>query len=107
MLKLIIHIAVAAAIIYVARANELGLLATFACLVAGAFVVHVLWERLLGTPRSGVVDVREDDPLMLEAIDEAKRTWPQFIELYSQYREHTMMHPNVAEISLAIGGKPR
>lgn len=91
MVKLVIQIAGMAVVIYLARVYELGLLATIACLIAGAIVVHVLWNRLFGFPHAGVVDIREDDPMMLEAIEEARRTWPQFLELYPQFLDHAIV----------------
>ena len=59
-------------------------------LIATAVVVHLVYEfvyqRLFGSSRHlGAAGIGKDDPLMLAALEDAKRTWPQFLDLF---REH-------------------
>jgi uncharacterized protein YegJ (DUF2314 family) len=89
MLKLLAHIAVLAGVVLLARDQGFGIPATVTTAILGAVLVHVVYEKLFGS--SNVVGIREDDPLMLEAFQEAKSRWPSFLRLYAERPQHSVV----------------
>ena len=87
MFKFLLH--VVSAVLLVALGRRLGWAwwVTTAAVIVGAVCVHMLFDRLLsGAPRHlGAAAVSNDDPLMLAAIAEAKRSWPKFLELFAAH----------------------
>jgi hypothetical protein len=84
MTKLLTQVVILAIVLYASRAFGLG---SFGLVVAGVvsiIAVHVVYERLLGPAGAGrAIAIRDDDPLMLEAIRIAKEQWPTFVSLAS------------------------
>ncbi len=84
MTKLLLHLFVAGLV--VAFSHHLGwsLWPTVGAVAVGAICAHIVYERFLdGAPgHLGAAAIANDDPLMLAALEEAMRTWPQFVSLY-------------------------
>ena len=92
MAKLLLHIVVAFVLISIGRAQEWRWWLTTLAVVAGLFVVHFVFELLFsGTPHLGAAAISNDNPLMVEALAEAKRTWDRFTELYEEHRDSSIV----------------
>lgn len=91
--KLILHVGVAAFLVAVARGFSLGWVYTGAIVVAGVVAVHLVWERLFASPfdHLGSMPIANDDPLMLAAIEKAKESWPQFLSIYPDHKEDSIV----------------
>jgi hypothetical protein len=91
--KLVAHIVVACAVWFGLGALDAPTVWRLAGIVAGAVGVHLFWERVLFQPHLylGAMPVRDDDPLMLEAREQAKATLPRFFELFPDHRQDAMV----------------
>ena len=92
MLKLVLHLVAAGALVALGRHGHWPWWLTLGAVIGGITVVHLVFERLLGGTRHlGSVAIRDDDPLMVAALAEAKRTWAQFLVLYAQHPRDTVL----------------
>lgn len=93
MVKLLVHIIVAGSLIGLSRGLGLGWLASAGIVVAGAIAVHLVWEWLFPNPfvHLGAMPIASDDPLLVAAMEKAKEAWPQFLEIYPQHREDSIV----------------
>jgi uncharacterized protein YegJ (DUF2314 family) len=86
MAKLLLHVASASVLFAVARRLGWAWWVTTAAVVLAAICIHIVYERFLSSTRHlGALAVSNDDPLMLSALEEAKRTWPQFLKLFASH----------------------
>jgi len=66
--------------------------AILAALVAVALVLEMALGRGRRVPgHLGAVPIAYDDPLMLAAVDQARRTWSTFLDLYPQHPDTTIV----------------
>jgi uncharacterized protein YegJ (DUF2314 family) len=93
MLKLILHIAVAAAVWFGLGHLDLSWIVRIVAVVAGAFGVHFLWERLANPPflYLGARPFTPDDPLMVEALRKARESIELMRTLYPLHRQDTVV----------------
>ena len=90
--KLLLHVASAVLLVALGRRFGWPWWGTTGAVVAGAICVHVLFERLFsGSRHLGAAAVSNDDPLMLSALEEAKRTWPQFRQLFALHPKDSLV----------------
>ena len=93
MLKLLSHIIVAAGLWFGTRA--LGVHWALACgaVVAGAFAVHFVWERVFFQPYAylGTMPLASDDPLMAAARADARASFEKFRQLFPEHSRDTMV----------------
>jgi uncharacterized protein YegJ (DUF2314 family) len=92
LLKLIMHVAVAAALWFGLGAGEIGIPWRFGAIVVGAVLVHLLWEWWLHPPyyNPGAMPIHLDDPLLKEAVAEGRATLPRFLEsIYPTHAKDT------------------
>lgn len=90
--KLLLHLVTAIALVLLGRSQGWPWWLITAAVIAGAMGVHLVFERFL--PRRvhlGAAEIADDDPLMLSALAEAKRTWGDFLRLYPQHPEDTVV----------------
>ncbi len=74
-------------VLLAARSYDLVWWLTAGLLSVAVVFTHVALERFLG-PRSrhlGAHAIADDDPLMLAALEKAKRTWPDFVALFPEH----------------------
>jgi uncharacterized protein YegJ (DUF2314 family) len=93
MLKLILHIAVAAAVwLGVAHFGH-GWPVRLVSVAIGAFAVHFLWERFVNAPflYLGARPVSPDDPLMVEAVQKARSSLDRMRTLYPEHCTDTVV----------------
>jgi uncharacterized protein YegJ (DUF2314 family) len=63
-----------------------------AALAACATAIHIALERgRRASGHLGAVGVAHDDPLMLAALDEARRTWTAFLRLHREHPDTTLV----------------
>lgn len=92
MAKLLLH--VASAVLWVSLGRRLGWAwwVTTGAVILGAVFVHIVFERLFSATRHlGAAPIAKDDPLMLSAMEEARRTWPQFLQLFATYPKDSLV----------------
>jgi uncharacterized protein YegJ (DUF2314 family) len=91
--KLISHILLAVVLWLATGAFGAPLLVRLAAILVGAFIVHLTWEKFLGSPFEdlGAMPIADDDPLMLDAIERAKTRWPDFVAIYPEHRTDSMV----------------
>lgn len=90
--KLLLQVASAVLLVALGRRFGWAWWVTTGAVVAGAICVHVLFERLFaGSKHLGAAAVSNDDPLMLSALEEAKRTWPQFQLLFATHPKDSLV----------------
>jgi uncharacterized protein YegJ (DUF2314 family) len=90
--KLVLHVVSAVLLIALGRRFGWAWWVTTGAVVAGAVWIHVLFERLsVGSKHLGAAPISNDDPLMLSALEEAKRTWPQFRQLYALHPKDSLV----------------
>jgi hypothetical protein len=90
--KLLLHLVTAIALVLLGRSQEWPWWLTTAAVIAGFMGVHLLFERVLAGPvHLGAAEIADDDPLMLSALAEAKRTWSGLLRLYPQHPQDTMV----------------
>jgi len=97
MAKLALQISAALLFVYQARQAGWPWWGFVLGLIVVATVVHLAYDfvanRLFAGPRRhlGAAAISNDDPLMLAAIAEAKRTWPHFLELFARYPKDSLV----------------
>jgi len=93
MLKLILHIAVAAALWLGLGYIPFEWPVRMIFVVLGAFGVHFVWERLSNgsTLYLGARPVPSDDPLMVEAVEKARNSLDLLRTLYTEHRTDTVI----------------
>ena len=92
MAKLVLHIATAAVLVALGRRFGWAWWMTTGAVVLGGIFVHLLFERLFASTRHlGATAVSNDDPLMLDALQQAKRAWPQFQELFAVHPKDSLV----------------
>ena len=91
MQKLLIHLAVALGLWFGLKLLGLPVGWRLATLVAGAFLVHLIWERLFRNPflYLGARPIDPDDPLMLSAKKQAAETFEKMRSLYAKHQNDT------------------
>lgn len=86
MTKLILHAVTVAVLITLGRQFAWAWWVTTLAVIAGLVCVHFVYEALFsGSRHLGAAAVSNDDPLMLAAMADAKRTWPRFVELFAAH----------------------
>lgn len=84
--KLVLHAVMVAVLISLGRQFSWAWWVTALAVIAGFVCVHLVFESLSsGSRHLGAAAVSNDDPLMLAALADAKRTWPRFVELYAAH----------------------
>lgn len=93
MLKLIAHLIVAALLWFGTTALGFNIAGRIVVIVIGAFAVHFIWERIFHSPYDylGAMQVSLDDPIMKDAVQRAKETWPAFVAVYPEHREDSVV----------------
>jgi uncharacterized protein YegJ (DUF2314 family) len=94
--KLAIQVTVALLLVYQARKLHWPWWGILGGLVVSVIVVHLVYDFVYqritgGTRHLGATAISNDDPLMLAALEEAKRTWPQFLELFQEYPKDSLV----------------
>lgn len=91
--KLFSHVVVAGGLIWAGNVLAWSWWLTTIAVVAGAFAVHLVWERFLVSPfvHLGAMEIDNDDPLILSAYEQARATWPEFVAIYPEHREDSMV----------------
>jgi len=90
--KLLLHLVTAIALVLLGRFQGWPWWLTTAAVIAGFMGVHLLFEKFLAGPvHLGAAEIAEDDPLMLSALAEAKRTWSDFLRLYPEHAEDSIV----------------
>jgi predicted ferric reductase len=84
--KLVLHSIMVAVVIVLGRQFGWAWWMTTLALIGGFVAVHLVFEALFsGSRHLGAAAVSNDDPLMVAAMADAKRTWPQFIQLFAAH----------------------
>ena len=93
MIKLVLQIVVAVTVFTTTRHFNWPWWGTAVVLVAGFVIVHVVWERVFFNPfvHLGAMPIANDDPLMLNALERARETWKDFLEIYPQHRQDSIV----------------
>jgi hypothetical protein len=92
MIKLVLHLVVASLLVALGQRAHWPWWLTLGAVVGGITAVHLVFERLLGGTRHlGAATIADDDPLMVDAMAEAKRTWPRFLLLYADHPKDTVL----------------
>lgn len=90
--KLLLHLVTVIALVVLGRSQGWPWWLIIAAAIAGDVVVHLLFERFLAGPvHLGAAEIADDDPLMLSALAEAKRTWGDFLRLYPEHPQDTIV----------------
>jgi hypothetical protein len=88
----IAHIAAAAVLVGLGRWLHWPWWAIAAVLAACAFMIQTALERgRRARDHLGAFAIAHDDPLMVTALGEAKRTWSVFLCLYREYPQSTIV----------------
>jgi len=86
------HLVAGAAVIGLGRWLHWPGWSTAAALAVCAIAIHLALERgRRASGHLGAVGVANDDPLMLAALDEARRTWTAFLRLYREHPDTTLV----------------
>jgi hypothetical protein len=86
------HAIVGAIVVWIGRHLQWPWWAILATLVILACGVEATLRRGRRTPgHLGAFAIAHDDPLMLAAIEQAKRTWSTFLSLYREYPQTTIV----------------
>lgn len=93
MLKLITHAFVAGLVFGITGKLELSIYIRIALVIAGLFAVHFVWERFFFNPflYLGARPIDPEDPLMKEAREEGKRTFPEFAKIYPSHISNSIV----------------
>lgn len=95
--KLALQIAAALLFVYQARMADWPWWGIVLGLVVVALIVHLVYDivysRFFAGPHRhlGAAAISNDDPLMVAAIAEARRTWPRFLELFARYPKDSLV----------------
>lgn len=91
--KLLLQLVAGGILALLGRRLDWSWLVTTAAVVLGWTVVHLVYERFRSgsTRHLGAAAISTDDPLMLSAVDEARRTWPQFLELFARHPKDSLV----------------
>src|SRR5918993_2454541 len=90
--KLVLHAVSAVLLVNLGRRFGWAWWVTAFAVVLGAVAVHIVFERFFGgSQHLGAAPVASDDPLMLGAMADAKRTWPQFLQLFTAHPKDSMV----------------
>jgi hypothetical protein len=99
MTKLILHSVMLAVIISLGRQFGWVWWVTTLAMIAGFVCVHLAYEALFsGSRHVGAAAVSNDDPLMLAAMADAKRTWPRFVELFAAHPKDAIVKFRIEEL---------
>ena len=86
------HLVVGAAVIWLGRQWHWPWWALAAALATGAVVIHAALQRgRRARGHLGAAAVAHDDPLMVAALGEARRTWTTFLQLYRQHPQTAIL----------------
>lgn len=90
---LIAHAVVGAVLVALGRQLHWPWWLTAGAMLAGAVFVHVGLERgrRHTTGHLGAAAIAHDDPLMVAALGEARRTWSTFLRLYREHPQTTIV----------------
>ena len=92
MTKLILHAFTVAVVISLSRQLGWAWWVTTLAVIAGLVGVHLVYEALFsGSRHLGAAAVSNDDPLMVAAMADAKRTWPRFVELFAAHPKDSIV----------------
>lgn len=88
----IAHLVAGAFVIWLGRRLHWPWWAVASALAAAAIIVHTALERARRMPgHLGATAVAQDDPLMVAALAEARRTWSTFLRLYREHPDTTIV----------------
>ena len=88
----IAHVVVAAVLVWLGRWLHWPWWAVAAVLAVAGFMIQIGLERgRRASGHLGAFAIAHDDPLMLAALDEARRTWSAFLRLYRDYPQTTIV----------------
>jgi uncharacterized protein YegJ (DUF2314 family) len=88
----IAHLAAGAVVIWLGRQWHWRWWVVAASLAACAVVIHIGLERgRRASGHLGAVGIAHDDPLMVAALGEARRTWSVFLGLYHDHPQTTIV----------------
>ena len=86
------HAIVGAVVVWTGRYLHWRWWTILVALVVAAFVVETVLSRgRRAAGHLGAVAVAQDDPLMLAAAEQARRTWNTFLDLYRQYPQASIV----------------
>lgn len=87
--KTILHIVVALTIWFGLSYFSLHWGIKLGAILAGALLVHFVWEALFRDPflYLGAMPIDVNDPLMLQAVEKAKTTFAKFLEVYPDHKD--------------------
>lgn len=86
------HAIVGALVVAIGRHLQWPWWTILVALVAAALVLEMVLSRGRRVPgHLGAVPIAHDDPLMLAAVDQAKRTWSTFLHLYAEHPDTTIV----------------
>jgi hypothetical protein len=88
----IVHLVAAAAIIIAGRSLDWPWWGVVPAVFVGALAIQLAFMRL--APLSGhlgAVPIASNDPLMVAAVEQARRTWDTFLRLYPDHRETSIV----------------
>jgi uncharacterized protein YegJ (DUF2314 family) len=90
--KLLLHVVSAVLLVSLGRRFGWAWWLTTGAVILGAILVHTVFEWFFsGSRHLGAAAVSNDDPLMLGALEEAKRTWPQFQQLFAAHPKDSLV----------------
>ena len=86
--KTILHIIVALCVWFGLTYFHLHWGIKLGAIVVGAILVHFVWEHFIYNPffYLGAMPVANDDPVMLEAVENGKSTFTKFLEIYPDHK---------------------
>ena len=86
------HTIIGAALVWAGRHFHWPWWAVLTALVVTAIVLEAALRRGRRAPgHLGAVPIAHDDPLMVAAMEEARRTWSTLLRLYEQYPQATIV----------------
>jgi uncharacterized protein YegJ (DUF2314 family) len=91
--KLLLQLAAGGIVVLLGRGLDCPWWVTAGAVVVGWTITHLIYERFRSgsTRHLGAAAISNDDPLMLSAFDEARRTWPRFLELFAGHPKDSLV----------------
>jgi uncharacterized protein YegJ (DUF2314 family) len=86
------HAIVAAALVWLGRRLSWRWWAVAAAVSVGAVALQTIFARgRRASGHLGATAIAHDDPLMVAALEQARRTWSAFLRLYPEHRQTTIV----------------